>query len=50
MPRRRERYGRVVDIMVDKVGDYMIGRLAIGFIAGVVAFAGLGPMPSGLLL
>jgi predicted PurR-regulated permease PerM len=38
---RRERYGRVVDIMVDKVGDYMIGRLAIGFIAGVVAFAGL---------
>ena len=38
---RRERYGRVVDIMVNKVGDYMIGRLAIGFIAGVVAFAGL---------
>jgi len=27
--------------MVNKVGDYMIGRLAIGFIAGVVAFAGL---------
>jgi predicted PurR-regulated permease PerM len=38
---RRERYGRVVDIMVNKVGDYMIGRLTIGFIAGVVAFAGL---------
>jgi predicted PurR-regulated permease PerM len=38
---RRDRYGRVVDIMVNKVGDYMIGRLAIGFIAGVVAFAGL---------
>jgi predicted PurR-regulated permease PerM len=38
---RRERYGRVVDIVVNKVGDYMIGRLAIGFIAGVVAFAGL---------
>jgi len=30
-----------VDIMVNKVGDYMIGRLAIGFIAGVVAFAAL---------
>jgi len=38
---RRERYSRVVDIMVNKVGDYMIGRLAIGFIAGVVAFAAL---------
>ncbi len=38
---RRERYGHVVDIMIDKVGDYMIGRLAIGSIAGVVAFAGL---------
>lgn len=38
---RRDRYGHVVDIMVNKVGDYMIGRLAIGFIAGVVAFAGL---------
>ncbi|HZD71745.1 MAG TPA: AI-2E family transporter [Actinomycetes bacterium] len=38
---RRQRYGRVVDIMVTKVGDYMIGRLAIGFIAGLVAFAAL---------
>jgi predicted PurR-regulated permease PerM len=38
---RRERYGRVVDIMVTKVGDYMIGRLTIGFIAGLVAFAAL---------
>jgi predicted PurR-regulated permease PerM len=38
---RRERYGRVVDIMVNKVGDYMIGRLAIGFVAGVLAFAAL---------
>jgi predicted PurR-regulated permease PerM len=38
---RRQRYGQMVDIMVNKVGDYMIGRLAIGFIAGVVAFAGL---------
>ncbi|HZD37604.1 MAG TPA: AI-2E family transporter [Actinomycetes bacterium] len=38
---RRQRYGRMVDIMVTKVGDYMIGRLAIGFIAGLVAFAAL---------
>jgi predicted PurR-regulated permease PerM len=38
---RRQRYAHVVDIMVNKVGDYMIGRLAIGFIAGVVAFAAL---------
>jgi predicted PurR-regulated permease PerM len=38
---RRQRYGQMVDIMVNKVGDYMIGRLALGFIAGVVAFAGL---------
>jgi predicted PurR-regulated permease PerM len=38
---RRERYAHVVDIMVNKVGDYMIGRLAIGFIAGLVAFAAL---------
>jgi len=38
---RRERYAHMVDIMVNKVGDYMIGRLAIGFIAGVVAFAAL---------
>ena len=38
---RRERYAHVVDIMVNKVGDYMIGRLAIGFIAGVVAFGAL---------
>jgi predicted PurR-regulated permease PerM len=38
---RRERYAHVVDIMVNKVGDYMIGRLAIGAIAGVVAFAAL---------
>jgi predicted PurR-regulated permease PerM len=37
----RERYGGVVDIVVNKVGDYMIGRLAIGFIAGVIAFAAM---------
>jgi predicted PurR-regulated permease PerM len=35
---RRERYGHVADIMVEKVGDYMIGRLVIAVIGGSVAF------------
>jgi predicted PurR-regulated permease PerM len=34
---RRARYGAMVDIVVDKVGAYMIGRLAIGLLGGVVA-------------
>jgi predicted PurR-regulated permease PerM len=34
---RRARYGAMVDVMVDKVGTYMIGRLAIGLMGGVVA-------------
>ena len=34
---RRARYGAMVDIMVDKVGTYMIGRLAIGMLGGAVA-------------
>jgi predicted PurR-regulated permease PerM len=34
---RRARYGAMVDIMVDKVGSYMIGRLAIGLLGGAVA-------------
>jgi predicted PurR-regulated permease PerM len=34
---RRARYGAMVDVMVDKVGTYMIGRLAIGLLGGVVA-------------
>jgi predicted PurR-regulated permease PerM len=34
---RRARYTAMVDIMVDKVGTYMIGRLAIGLLGGVVA-------------
>jgi predicted PurR-regulated permease PerM len=38
---RRERYGRIVDIVVDKVGDYMIGRLLIGFVGGLAAFVAL---------
>jgi predicted PurR-regulated permease PerM len=38
---RRERYAAVVEIMVTKVGDYMIGRLLIAFVGGLVAFVGL---------
>jgi predicted PurR-regulated permease PerM len=34
---RRPRYGAMVDVVVDKVGTYMIGRLTIGLIGGVVA-------------
>jgi predicted PurR-regulated permease PerM len=38
---RRARYGAMVDVVVDKVGTYMIGRLAIGLTGGVVAGIGL---------
>ncbi len=39
--RHRERTRRIVDVVVDKVGSYMIGNLVISAIAGVVAYAGL---------
>jgi predicted PurR-regulated permease PerM len=53
---RRERYAAVVEIMVTKVGDYMIGRLLIAFIGGLVAFIGLEafhipyPLPLAILI
>ena len=53
---RRERYAAVVEIMVTKVGDYMIGRLLIAFIGGLVAFVGLEafhvpyPLPLAILI
>jgi predicted PurR-regulated permease PerM len=53
---RRERYGAVVDLMVTKVGDYMIGRLLIAFVGGLVAFVGLElfhvpyPLPLAILI
>jgi predicted PurR-regulated permease PerM len=53
---RRERYGAVVDVMVTKVGDYMIGRLLIALVGGVVAFIGLElfgvpyPLPLAILI
>ena len=36
---RRARAGRVADVMVDKVGSYMIGNLLISLAAGLASFA-----------
>jgi predicted PurR-regulated permease PerM len=36
---RRAQAGRVTDVMVDKVGSYMIGNLLISLVAGVASFA-----------
>jgi predicted PurR-regulated permease PerM len=53
---RRERYAAVVEIMVTKVGDYMIGRLIIAFVGGLIAFIGLElfhvpyPLPLAILI
>ena len=38
-PRRRERVGDIVDVVVEKVGGYMIGNLTISVFAGVSSFA-----------
>jgi predicted PurR-regulated permease PerM len=35
----RARFGRISDVMVDKVGSYMIGNLLISAAAGLAAFA-----------
>jgi predicted PurR-regulated permease PerM len=35
----RERFGQVADVMVDKVGSYMIGNLLISLAAGLASFA-----------
>jgi predicted PurR-regulated permease PerM len=35
----RERLGQVADVMVDKVGSYMIGNLLISLAAGLASFA-----------
>jgi predicted PurR-regulated permease PerM len=37
-PRRRPRVNEVVDVVVDKVGGYMIGNLIISLFAGVATF------------
>ena len=36
---RRARFAEVVDVVVDKVGAYMIGNLIISFVAGASTFA-----------
>jgi len=38
-PRRRPRVTEIVDVVVDKVGAYMIGNLIISLFAGVATFA-----------
>ena len=38
-PRRRERVGGIVDVVVEKVGGYMIGNLIISVFAGASSFA-----------
>jgi predicted PurR-regulated permease PerM len=35
----RARFGRIADVMVDKVGAYMIGNLLISLAAGIASFA-----------
>jgi predicted PurR-regulated permease PerM len=36
--RRRERAGEIVDVVVDKVGGYMIGNITISIFAGATSF------------
>jgi predicted PurR-regulated permease PerM len=38
-PGRRARVGEIIDVVVDRVGAYMIGNLIISLIAGVTTFA-----------
>ena len=35
----RAEVAKITDVMVDKVGDYMIGNLAISLFAGLATFA-----------
>jgi len=37
----RTRFGHVADVMVDKVGSYMIGNILISLVAGLAAFGAL---------
>ena len=37
----RARFGRITDVMVDKVGSYMIGNILISLVAGLAAFGAL---------
>ena len=40
-PSRRARSGEIVELVFDKVGDYMIGNLLISVVAGIAAYAAL---------
>jgi predicted PurR-regulated permease PerM len=40
-PRRRERVSQILDVVVEKVGGYMIGNIAISIVAGILSFAAL---------
>ena len=37
----RARFSRVADVLVDKVGSYMIGNILVSLVAGLAAFAAL---------
>jgi predicted PurR-regulated permease PerM len=37
----RDRLGRIIDVLVDKVGAYTVGNIAISVVAGVASFAAL---------
>jgi predicted PurR-regulated permease PerM len=40
-PERRARSGEIVELVFDKVGDYMIGNILISVVAGVAAYVAL---------
>jgi predicted PurR-regulated permease PerM len=40
-PRRRERVSEILDVVVEKVGGYMIGNIVISIVAGVASFAAM---------
>ena len=37
----RARFGRIADVLVDKVGSYMLGNILVSLVAGLAAFAAL---------
>ena len=37
----RARFGRIADVLVNKVGSYMLGNILVSFVAGLAAFAAL---------
>jgi predicted PurR-regulated permease PerM len=37
----RARFSRIADVLIDKVGAYMIGNIVVSILAGLAAFAAL---------